>query len=331
MSDPQKYWVGWICALRVEFVAAQTFLDEVHDGPAFVQPHDSNSYKLGAIGAHNVVIATLPDAEYGTASAARVAANMLTSFPNVRFGLMVGIGGGAPSKKNDIRLGDIVVGVPRDGERGVFQYDFGKTVQERKFQVTMLLNQPPDTLLSAVAAIRTKHTIARHGIHEAVDAALARNPRLVGEFGRPLPESDRLYKPDVVYDPAAQFDASALVQRRVRQPHEDNPVIHYGTIASANQLMKDATVRDRLIAEKNVLCFEMWAAGPMNHFPCLVIRGICDYSDSHKNDAWQGYAAMVAAVYARELLDMIAPTSMEVQRTLQDLARKEFSNMKAGQ
>ncbi len=331
MSDPKKYSVGWICALRVEFVAAQTFLDEVHDGPAFVQPHDPNSYKLGSIGVHNVVIATLPNGEYGTACAAQVAANMLNSFPNVRVGLMVGIGGGAPSDKNDIRLGDIVVGVPRDGERGVFQYDFGKTVQGRKFEVTALLDQPSSVLRGAVAAIQAKHTIAPHRIHEHVDAALESNPRLVREFARPSLESDRLYKPDVIYDPAAQFHASTLVKRKPRQPHEDNPAIHYGTIASANRLMKDATVRDSLIAEKNVLCFEMEAAGLMNQLQCLVIRGICDYSDSHKNDVWQGYAAMVAAVYARELLDEVHPSSVEVQRTLQDLAREEAEELKRGQ
>ncbi|OJJ79090.1 uncharacterized protein ASPGLDRAFT_1070745 [Aspergillus glaucus CBS 516.65] len=84
--------------------------------------------------------------------------------------------------------------------------------------------------------------------------------------------------------------------------HEDNPAIHYDLIASANQLMKDASIRDRLAAEKDVLCFEMEAAGLMNHFPCLVICGICDYSDSHKNKDWQGYAAMTAAAYARDLL-----------------------------
>ena len=64
--------------------------------------------------------------------------------------------------------------------------------------------------------------------------------------------------------------------------------------------MKDALLRDALIAEKDVLCFEMEAAGLMNHFPCVVIRGICDYSDSHKNKEWQGYAAMAAAAYTKD-------------------------------
>ena len=82
-------------------------------------------------------------------------------------------------------------------------------------------------------------------------------------------------------------------------------MVHYGLIASADQLMKDAIARDRLIKEHDILYFEIEAAGLINNFPCVVIRGICDYSDSHKNDAWQGYAAVTAASYAKELLGII--------------------------
>jgi len=82
--------------------------------------------------------------------------------------------------------------------------------------------------------------------------------------------------------------------------------------------MKDAVVRDTLAKEKGVLCFEMEAAGLMNHFPCLVIRGICDYSDSHKNKEWQGYAAMTAAAYARDLLRRIPPNRVEAERPIKE-------------
>jgi nucleoside phosphorylase len=106
----------------------------------------TNDYTLGKNREHKVVIAVLPDGEYGTASAAGVATNMLNSFPNIRIGLMVGIGGGVPSVKHDIRLGDVVVSASRDGEGGVFQYDFGKSIQGQGFQHTRFLNQPPREL-----------------------------------------------------------------------------------------------------------------------------------------------------------------------------------------
>ncbi|RYP63088.1 hypothetical protein DL769_007075 [Monosporascus sp. CRB-8-3] len=82
------------------------------------------------------------------------------------------------------------------------------------------------------------------------------------------------------------------------------PEIHYGLIASGNTLFKDSVARDTVLEELDdeCLCFEMEAAGLMNDFPCLVIRGICDYGDSHKNDRWQRYAAATAAAYAKEFL-----------------------------
>ncbi|KAL9564049.1 hypothetical protein ACKAV7_011823 [Fusarium commune] len=116
MENPQDYTVGWICALTTEFVAAQAFLDEEHEGPREVAQNDNNNHALGRIGSHNIVVAVLPDKEYGTAVAAAVARDMLGSFPNICIGLLVGIGGGAPSPNHDIRLGDIVVS-SRDGGR----------------------------------------------------------------------------------------------------------------------------------------------------------------------------------------------------------------------
>ena len=82
--------------------------------------------------------------------------------------------------------------------------------------------------------------------------------------------------------------------------------------------MKDAFVRDKLAVEKNVMCFEMEAAGLMNNYPCLVIRGICDYSDSHKNKEWQGYAAMTAAAYAKDLLCKIAPNRVKAEEKISE-------------
>jgi nucleoside phosphorylase len=131
MSNPKDYTVTGSALLVQSTLPAQAFLDEEHEGPKYVSPNDKNIYTLGKVGKHNVVIAVLPEGEYGTSSAARVGSDMLHSFPNVRIGLMVGIGGGAPSPKHDIRLGDIVVSVPRNGKGGVFQYDFGKTIEDQ--------------------------------------------------------------------------------------------------------------------------------------------------------------------------------------------------------
>ncbi|WDK22134.1 hypothetical protein CGRA01v4_13424 [Colletotrichum graminicola] len=261
---------------------------------------------------------------------------MLHSFPNIRVGLMVGIGGGAPTPEHDIRLGDIVVSRPRDGKSGVLQYDFGKTIQSQAFQQTGFLNQPPQVLRTAVASLEAMYEVDGHQLDDQIEAVLQKKPRLRNKYSRPPSSSDRLYKSDVVHpqdtkDGCSQVcgnEPSALVLRRQRDRDEDDdPAIHYGLVASANQLMKDARVRDKLAEENDVLCFEMGAAGLMNHFPCLVIRGICDYSDSHKNKEWQDFAAMAAAAYAKDLLNQISISRIEGEKRIEEVLKSLERNI----
>jgi nucleoside phosphorylase len=325
MSDPTIYTVGWICAIKAELIAATTFLDEEHEDPEHLPVNDNNAYILGRVGKHNVIIASLPHGEYGLTSAATIARDMVRSFPNVRIGLMVGIGGGAPSSKHDIRLGDIVVSSPGSGNGGVFQYDYGKTIQDKAFTVTRHLDQPPQCLLTAISVLEAQYERDGHDIQAAIDHALEKKPRLRAKYKKPDYSTDRLYSSAYKHAGTKEqeclaicVDASQLVARTARS-EEDIPMIHFGLIASANQLIKDANIRDRLSAEEDVLCFEMEAAGLMNHFPCLIIRGICDYSDTHKNKVWQGYAAMAAAAFAKDLLYKVAPNKIEAERKLIDV------------
>lgn len=335
MSDPKNYTVGWICAITTEYVAARAFLDEEYEGPESLSSHDQNYYTLGRIGKHNVVVSVLPLGSYGTSSATRVAGDMLRSFPNVRISLMVGIGGGAPSPKHDIRLGDIVVSIPSEGRSGVIQYDFGKTIQGQEFQPTGFLDQPPSILRAAVNGLRARYESDGHRLEQAVNETLTKKPRLRGQYQRPDSESDRLYQSHVAHPLESGSscaihcgdNSTSLVARTSRSEYDDNPAIHYGLVASANQLMKDALIRDRLATEMGVLCFEMEAAGLMNDFPCLVIRGICDYSDSHKNKEWQGYAAMVAAAYAKDLLYQIIPQHVEREERILEVLEPTFDRV----
>jgi nucleoside phosphorylase len=331
MSNPSDYTVGWICAIATEYAAARCFLDEQHPSPdpTLIPRNDDNHYTLGRVGEHNVVVAALPTGEYGLVSAASVARDMVRSFPNVRIGLMVGIGGGAPTPKNDIRLGDVVISTPGGGKGGVFQYDMGKALQDRGFKPTGFLNQPPRALLTALTGLKTQYEEG-HDIGPTIDKILQTKKKMRKTYGRPDLDADVLYVSDFVHsDPEAECaaicgdDCETVRQREARDEEEDDdPAIHYGLIASGNQVMKDASIRDRLATEQNVLCFEMEAAGLMNHFPCLVIRGICDYSDSHKNKRWQGYAAMTAAACAKDLLAQVRPSAVMAEKRIAEILAK---------
>ncbi|KAF4434154.1 hypothetical protein FACUT_8006 [Fusarium acutatum] len=286
-----RYTVAWICALPIEMAAARAMLDEEHaDCPR--QANDTNSYVLGSMKNHQVVIACLPIDQYGTNNAASVLSNMRRTFPNIEIGLMVGIGGGVPLKA-DIRLGDIVVGVR------VMQYDMGKTLSDG-FKRTAVPKIPDSTIRTVISNLRSRHELTG----SRVPSILREKMGGYAAYSRPS-EPDRLFlasyhhsDPDL---PCEKCDSSKLETRKMRL--STDPTIYYGGIGSANTVMKDSTIRDEIARDLDVLCFEMEAAGLMDIMPCLPIRGICDYSDSHKAKEWQRYAAATAAAYAYEFLE----------------------------
>ncbi|EHK42084.1 hypothetical protein TRIATDRAFT_229523 [Trichoderma atroviride IMI 206040] len=298
------YTVSWICALHIETAAARAMLDCIHDDLPQAR-NDINTYTLGSIGHHNIVIASLPAGHYGTNNAATVASNIERSFPSIEIHLMVGIGGGAPGKL-DLRLGDIVVG------SRVMQYDLGKIVGDGQIERTGIPTIPPPKLLAYVAKVRAIHEVTPTRVPDILQEMYNKYPEMA-TYARPNVQ-DRLFQADFEHDSAAascdECDASMLVHRLPRT--NLRPKIHYEAIASSNQVMKHGITRDKIARELQVACFEMEAAGLMN-FPYLIIRGICDYSDSHKNKQWQEYAAATAAAYAKEFLNTI-PTTKEATK-----------------
>ncbi|KAI1359844.1 ankyrin repeat-containing domain protein [Xylaria arbuscula] len=296
------YTVGWVCALPIEMAAAKCMLQTVHD--SLENSHgDSNTYSLGSLHGHNIVIACLPTAGYGTNNAAIVASNMRRTFPSLRIFLLVGIGGGAPSNEHDVRLGDVVVST------AVIQYDMGKTVQQGLFQPTGIERRPVPTLMTAVSALRAQHELKPSQIPIILSKIEECYPGM-REYTDRQQLQDQLFDSD--YDHAElsascnECDSAKLKSRSTRS--DETPVIHYGVIASGNQVMKHAPTRDNLARQFKAICFEMEAAGLMESFPCLVVRGICDYSDTHKSKGWQKYASATAAAYANELLSIIPTT-----------------------
>jgi nucleoside phosphorylase len=298
-----SYTVAWICALPVELAAAKVFLDKVH--PRLTQPEsDHNVYTLGSVSGHNVVVACLPDGVYGTTSATAAISHLRSTYQNVRFGLMVGVGGGVPKGNFDIRLGDIVVSKPTDPSSGVIQYDYGKTLQTGQLHRTGSLNKPPSLLLRVIAQMESDSILGKCLLRKTMASYLQKED-VRGQF--PRPSEDLLFQSTYIHNSdnptCSTCDQSQLVDRPKREAEE--PQIHYGLIASGNQVMKDAMARDRIAQELDILCFEMEAAGLMDEIPSLVIRGICDYCDSHKRKEWQLYAAFIAAACAKAVLMLV--------------------------
>lgn len=320
-----KYTVGWIAALPHEAIAAKAALDNFHGRkPSTKHTTDQNSYILGQIHDHNVVITSLPGGVIGTTSATTTAMHMLASFPSIRIGLMVGIGAGIPKIKKDrktnrnrdlrnIRLGDVVVSQPGGNHGGVKQYDFGKAIAGGLFQPLGSLNSPPRALLNAVGVLHQLHEGGESDMADILSQILENLNNATSSYEYPGPELDRLFEAAYAHPEDEETCDDCDEAKEIARPDRptNGPRVHYGVIASGNQVIKDPAVRDRL--GNDCICFEMEAAGLMNDFPCLVIRGICDYADSHKNDRWQRYASATAAAFAKELLANVP--AAEVQET----------------
>lgn len=305
--------MAMVCALPTETIAVRAMFDQKHP-PLPGKEGDSNRYHLGELCGYNVVLACLPGTQ-GKGAAAIVTTNMARSFPCIRWRFLVGIGGGVPSEKHDIRLGDVVVSMPSGTHGGVVQYDLGKS-QQTGFMRKGFLEAPPPELRQAVLGMQTEHFFEESKMGEYLSALLKPDGRF-DRYTRPPAETDILFEAGYQHASMGKpchvcgCDRTRIVQRQARGNRSDNggggSRVHYGLIASGDVVVKDGARRDQ-IAEQvggDVLCFEMEAAGMLTEFPCLVIRGVSDYADAHKNDRWHDYAAAAAAACAKELLTFV--------------------------
>ena len=309
----RRYTIGWISALPVEYSAARSVLDEEY-GDASLKAGDDKLYLLGRVGKHNVVLTCLPAGRTGTNSASSAAQDLISKFSSVTSILMVGVGGGVPKPGSDIRLGDVVVGT------SIVQYDFGKVTPNGFERTRTYPGLPPKILLGAISRLQARMIENRtHGEEQPARGYL------LPEFPSVSPESDLLF--EASYDHEASqpqstcgiCDHKKLISREPRVPQ--GPRVHFGAIASGNSVIRSGSERDKMDKELHgVLCFEMEAAGVMEAGPCLSIRGICDYADSHKNKSLQNVAAKAAAATAKYIL-MELPHSDPAVRALSCPAR----------
>ena len=324
------YTVGWICALPIEMATAKGMMDEEHGDPQTPpQQADQNTYLLGCIGKFKVVVACLPKDEIGASSAAAVARDMLFTFPNIKVGLLVGIGAGIPDYESDdirdIRLGDVVIGSDKESG-GVVLYDFGKRLGDGSFKSMYALDRPPRPLRAALSQLEAEHQMHENRIPQYINQMLEKYPYMRRKgFAYPGQSADQLFQADYRHVPGrscAKCDLAERIDRRPENRSDIDPVIHYGVIATGSSVVKHAPTREEIRQRHRAICLEMEAAGLMNNFPCVVIRGISDYADSHKNDQWQPYAAATAAACAKELLEYVQPRALDGERTAKDILSK---------
>ncbi|KAK9423700.1 putative NACHT domain-containing protein [Seiridium unicorne] len=303
MTSRNDYSIGWVCALSIEVTAAKAALDHIHNKPPpdhkFEKDDGGNNYIFGDLEGHNVIVAYSELGAYGETSVADVVARLHASFPSVRSTLIVGIARGVPNTAEDVRLGDVVVSKSTGGLPGVVQYDANWALTQDVASTTpaKVPDQPTSSLLTAIGKVETAAIFNDSKTVRYISEMVRRDP---ATFSRPSPEQDRC--PDgielgILRDPSCS-------------------VVHYGLIASGPQLIHDGAARDGLTRRQGILCVDTEIAGLKNAAQYLVIRGICDYLDSHSSEIWYAYAAVAAAAYAKEVLSIIPVVATKRPKTV---------------
>lgn len=322
--DRNGFEIAVICAVELESNAVEGVFDEVWEGDnGFGKARgDHNTYTTGRIGFSNVVLVYMPG--MGKVESASVTAGSLRSFPNIKLGLVVGICGAVPLPPNrkPIYLGDVIIST------GVEQFDLG-----RRFVTGFRTKDTLDDKLGrSTREIRSflKKLRGQHGGKRLIKDTLDHLHELwqkenFESYQYPGASADILFPPGILHkhdgegcdcaesveaicDEAKEAACYELAcsqdgqfgRRRSKENEADPtiqplPMIHFGPIASGDQVIRDATFRDHFAKERGIIAFEMEGAGAWDNFPTIVIKGVCDYADSHKDKEWQPYAAAVAA------------------------------------
>ncbi|KAG4273757.1 hypothetical protein FPRO04_01398 [Fusarium proliferatum] len=311
-SSRGDFEIAVICALTIEANAVDALFDchwddERSYGKA---PGDPNAYSVGCIGSHNIVLAYMPG--MGKANAAAVAAGCRASFPNIKLALVVGICGAAPFLRgtgDEIVLGDVII------SDGIVQYDLGQRLPERfvrKDTLSQSLARPSLEIRSLLAKLKSRRSRMKLRSKVATYVhKLQKLPDLKAEY--PGAQHDRLFESTYRHlrDGMACEECGCsgeLVSRSSFNQSSRQPSVHFGLIASGDTVMKAGEERDDIVQREGVVGFEMEGAGIWDIFPCVIIKGACDYADSHKTKGWQNYAAVTAAACAKAFLEDWVPS-----------------------
>jgi nucleoside phosphorylase len=337
--DRRDFEIAIICALELEANAVHAVFDKLweDEGKHYRKAAgDDNSYTTGVIGDYNVVLAYMPG--MGKVNASGVAASLRLSFTGIKLALIVGICGGVPSagadgKGGEIYLGDVIFST------ALIQYDFGRQYpKELQTKDTIEDSLGRSSRKSRVIMGKLKTRRYRKKLQDNIAASLKEIQKEMPEAENPGSKADMLFEPsylhkhhnlptgttvtcdqcsagpDDICEDAIKMtceklgcDETRLVDRHKAtdakaSSEQHAPSVHFGVMGSGDTVMKSGQRRDRLAKDFGIVAFEMEGAGVWDHFPSIVVKGVCDYADSHKNKKWQMYAAATAAAGMKAFL-----------------------------
>ncbi|KAF5012938.1 hypothetical protein FDECE_1026 [Fusarium decemcellulare] len=325
----EEFLVAWITSNSSQTLAAKKYFDLFYGEPTRKAARDTNCYTLGKMGDHKVVLTELPEGEKRPPllAAAEAVSDMMRTFDRIRVALFIGTGSGVRDGEHDVRLGDVVVST-----NGAFQFNYDASVKAMAFHSTGEIVQAPECVKTAAKELVSRYQASTNALALAVLRATDGfpNQKDIAFYRRPGDEFDILYSPSFTHiemdgQPchiSCGNDKGKLKARPTRGDDEDKVVVHLGSVASAYKSIRTPNVRDKLAGEGDILCFDTEAAGLMNTFPYLLIRGIADYADTHGNSKWRGYAGAAACAYARHLMHVLKEKDVIEADTIEAIAER---------
>ncbi|KAL8366316.1 hypothetical protein RB595_004877 [Gaeumannomyces hyphopodioides] len=330
--DRSGFHLAIICALRIESDAVRLLFDDIYEKKYGRETGDTNTYTTGRIGNHAVVLLLLPG--IGMEASAAGARSLQSSYTNIKLALIVGVCGGLPQiRGRDAFLGDVII------SKSILNHDFGRRYPD-KFVVRSTedtLGQTNNDIRGLLELLEGKDELgrlqkkARANLVTLQAAATAADKEWGTSYSPPTDATDRMFRADYEHshhredcddcdaDPPRFCERASRLScddvgcktrlctprknRQQERPVELVPQVFMGRVASGNAVMKSGKHRDAVAKEHDVIAFEMEGAGAWKEVPCIVVKGICDYADSHKNKEWQNFAAATAASVAAAILD----------------------------
>ncbi|KAL8364666.1 hypothetical protein RB595_003784 [Gaeumannomyces hyphopodioides] len=330
--DRSGFHLAIICALRIESDAVRLLFDEIYEKKYGRETGDTNAYTTGRIGNHAVVLLLLPG--MGMEASAVGARSLQSSYTNIKLALIVGVCGGLPQiRGRDAFLGDVIV------SKSIVNHDFGRRYPG-KFVVRSTedtLGQTNNDIRGLLELLEGKDELdrlqkkARANLVTLQAAATAADKEWGTSYSPPSDDADTMFPAkynhihrdedcaDCDEDPARFCEQASRLScddvgcktrlctprqnRQQERPVELVPQVFMGRVACGNAVMKSGKHRDAVAKEHDVIAFEMEGAGAWKEVPCVVVKGICDYADSHKNKEWQNFAAATAASVAAAILN----------------------------
>lgn len=280
--------------------------------------------KFGAIGVndgnscHNIVIALVQPGENGSSAMQETVTALRSSFPGLELFLSLGTCGSIPrptrtiDPEKDIRLGDVVVGVPRASHPALIHYHPPTFALPQGDSFPPSSSRPlPEAPREVLGSLNLLLQASRDRNLD-LSCTIRRLDRGKG-FQRPHPHTDKFHEAGSICaeSPSNPLPCSCaeeeLETRHSRGTRQEGPVpvLHRGQILCSTCPSVLQCPDDLASSHPEALCLETQAANLPRDCRALIIRGISHYAGTQPKSQWNAYASGAAAAFAREFIQRL--------------------------